>query len=415
MPTFHIEGTRVDGFQYRSTFEQLANIKPPNLKFVQRDATAWFDSPHYAQVAAVTNRPGVEAEHMLQDLQEEQQIQQAIQRMNLDGQRFGVIPRAGARQPDGIQANLAQVQAHQRRAINHEQRALLQAENDGLQEAAARTAMEQAVAPQNLAGQGADQRRAALLAQNLRAGARKALGMVGNRVTQVTHAAAGHIPGPMQLLQGVGMSVPMGVPFMPPDLPPLPPGWRPGQPSSSSTPPAQGQRTRAAAYGPSAVPVDVRSTPQGISILREQIAELTVRADHLWDTGHEPQYREVQREIERLQQELSAALNPTIAKDRRRIEDLEKEAQQAYDAGDDGQAQAIWAQIAEIRGGIQHMSSPQDDRITKDRKRIQELEAEANQLERAGNRAQAEAIRALIGELRDGIRHMRRRARSNVA
>ena len=371
MPSYNIDGTRVDDFTYRNSYEKLAGIKPPNLKVVPRDATAYFDSPHYAQVAAATNKPGIETELMIRDLYEQNDLQRAIQQVNLQGQADGLIPRAGPRQPDGIQANLAQAQAQQNAAVNHAQLALAQAQNDAVAAAAQQAAMGQAAGPTDLAVQGADQNMAAQMLQTVG-------GRVANQVSRAWHA---YVPDPRNLLSQAGVVGFMGAPAPPPN-------WRPGpsQPggasssgaaassssSSSSAPsgaPVQNvQRTRAAASGPSvpaalgpsmpaasgpSVPAALMNTPQGEAILREQIAELTARVNHLRSMGDNATADALDIRIARLQDDLSDML-PDVVRYRKHIRELEAEAARLRSEGKNSEAELVLTPIWEIRESIAH-------------------------------------------------------------
>jgi len=108
MVRFKLSGTEVD-FVPRKTFEQLASIKPPNLKYTQRDATAAFDTPHLSQWAAINNNPDPALEKMIRDMYDQAALQRTIQQLNINGQRLGVQPRAAPVAPPTIQANIAEM------------------------------------------------------------------------------------------------------------------------------------------------------------------------------------------------------------------------------------------------------------------------------------------------------------------
>jgi len=159
-----IGGTQLD-FVPRKTFEQLAQIKPPNLKFVPREATAAFDTHHYSQWAAITNNPDPNIEKMIRDMYDQAALQRTIQQLNINGVRFGVPPLAAPVVPASLQANIAQAQQQQAAAVAHQQRTLLQTQNDGVAAAAQQAAMGKAATGPDLATQSRDDQTAMAMAQ----------------------------------------------------------------------------------------------------------------------------------------------------------------------------------------------------------------------------------------------------------
>ena len=115
-----------------------------------------------------------------------------------------------------------------------------------------------------------------------------------------------------------------------------------------------GQRTRAMASGPS-VPLALQNTSQGEAILREQIAEMTARENHLWAVGAINQFHAARAERERLQEELAAMSDQDIARYRRQLRRLEEEAEELEAQGDRRRADAVWDHAQQVRDGLRTM------------------------------------------------------------
>ena len=129
-----------------------------------------------------------------------------------------------------------------------------------------------------------------------------------------------------------------------------------GSPSSSSSSSMPQPRTRAVAYGPS-MPLALMNTPQGEAILREQIAELTARADHLMLLGDDRTANALRATIVRLQGDLADMSSPDIARYRRRVQELEAEAEHLMLLGDDRGTDALQATINELKDDIRYMTA----------------------------------------------------------
>ena len=184
-------GTEV-GFVPRKTFEQLAQIKPPNLKFVPRDATAAFDAPHFSQWVAITNSPDPNYEMMVRDMYDQAALQRTIQQLNINGQRFGVNPRAAPVVPPNIQANTAEMRRQQDAAVAHERRTLLETRNNFLANRLQQRSMGHAASGPDLADQSKDSQTAAKMGQAQPGQAQKpgAASSTGKAVTKAAVWAA---------------------------------------------------------------------------------------------------------------------------------------------------------------------------------------------------------------------------------